>query len=502
MVPESADVMRYCKQGDLENLKAIIQSGKATIYDTAPDGWGLLHNAAYNRHLPLVKYLLDIGSDTEVADVGARRPADLAILNSLLTGASEDELEINRVFARKDDYLSDFDFTPLHIAVLNLYEPSDNERPTLEKLLELVDDLNNEPAGTNWTKWKTKYKKRSPLYSKIIEYFRASAYEQPKQKIIHNLIDFKDKSLHWTPLHWACSTGRTDAIKTLSFHGADPFILSNLDFNILHAAAESKTFSGLDDALEIWKRCPDRLDINQPNHWGESPLHIAAWGSVQNVKKLVEAGADRGFRQGDGQVPLHCTGMTARGQIRHDIIDILCAGDNEDYINAQDIDGRPPLFDFVDDPLSVKMLFNYGASLDLLDHDGRSVFHHACIAGYHKTVLMLLELSGPDSVLPTVKDHDGNTALILALSNRKKSCAAVLLELDDVGDMVGQAGWAAIHHATKMGDVKTIESVLHHRSYVAGLKTIDGKTVETVAKEAGTWKGEVRTLLRRHNSIT
>lgn len=87
MVPEGSDVMRYTKQGDLDNLKAAIQSGKATLWDTAPDGWSLLHvssfsglvtqlilgqTAAYNRQLPTVKYLLELGANTEVADIGAR----------------------------------------------------------------------------------------------------------------------------------------------------------------------------------------------------------------------------------------------------------------------------------------------------------------------------------------------------------------------------------------------------------------------------------------------
>ena len=43
MVPESSDVMRYAKQGSLESLKSAIESGAATLWDTAPDGWSLLH---------------------------------------------------------------------------------------------------------------------------------------------------------------------------------------------------------------------------------------------------------------------------------------------------------------------------------------------------------------------------------------------------------------------------------------------------------------------------
>jgi hypothetical protein len=33
------------------------------------------------------------------------------------------------------------------------------------------------------------------------------------------------------------------------------------------------------------------------------------------------------------------------------------------------------------------------------------------------------------------------------------------------------------------------------------MKTIDGKTAEAVAMEAGTWCGKVKELLKKHNSI-
>ena len=105
--------------------------------------------AAYNRQLPIVKYLLENGAATEVADVGARyvvsgsletakltwtsKPADLAILKSIAADATHVEQEIISIFSQKDDYIRDFDFTPIHIAVLNLYDPTDRERPSLEE---------------------------------------------------------------------------------------------------------------------------------------------------------------------------------------------------------------------------------------------------------------------------------------------------------------------------------------------------------------------------------
>ncbi len=369
------------------------------------------------------------------------------------------------------------------------------------RLIEVLDDCNNAPAGTDWALWKLRYRKRSNLFCDIIELFRSAAFEKPKtEKIIHNLLDQKDKKYHWTPLHWASSAGHLDKMQVLVRHGADPFILSNLDANILHAAAESKSTSGLDGALEIWRRYPQQLDINQANRWAETPLHVAAWGSQNAVQKLLEAGADRNVRQEDGQVPLHCAGLSEHSRVRRVIVALLC-GETGPHINAQDVDGRPPIFDFLDDPTCIQTLAEHGARVDLLDSAGRSAFHHACIQDNIEALKTLLSVFPSWPAMVTVKDHDGNTALIQALLHESTGCATMLLKLDDIGDMVGQGGWTAAHHAAKMGDAIVLGAILRHPSFVKGSKTIDGKSVEVVAMEAGNWCGEVRRLLRECNTI-
>ena len=284
-------------------------------------------------------------------------------------------------------------------------------------------------------------------------------------------------------------------------HGADPFILSSLDANIIHAAAESKTLKGLVGALDIWKRHPQRLNINQANRWAETPLHVAAWGSVECVRLLLEAGADRDVRQEDQQVPLHCAGLSTQGSTRLEIVALLCGGESGAHINAQDVDGRPPLFDFLDDPECMEILIKAGARLDLLDSTGKSAFHHACIQDENESLRLLLRLSPPNSVMVTIKDHDGNSALIQALVHGSVNSAMSLLELDNVGDIVGQDGWAAVHHAAKLGDSDVLRAVLIHPSFVTSMETIDGKTAEVIAMEAGNWSGKVKELLRRYNSV-
>lgn len=370
------------------------------------------------------------------------------------------------------------------------------------RLIEFVDDANNAPAGTDWAKWKMRYRKRSPLYGQIIERFRATAAEQPKTyKVIHNLLDQKDRKYCWTPLHWACSAGRADKMKILIDHGADPFLLSNLDANILHAAVESKTLSGLVGALEIWKRNPQQLNINQTNRWAETPLLMAARESLECVQLLLEAGADVNIQQEDGQVALHSAGLSARGPQRRDIVTLLCERDGP-HVNTADVDGRTPIFDFLDDPECMEILIEHGARLDFLDTSAKSVFHHACIQDENKTLKTLLRLSADSRTMITMKDHDGNSPLLQALRNGSINSATTILALDDVGDTVGQDGWTAAHHAVKLGSAEILEAVLKHPGFVRGMKTSDAKTVEMVAMEAGTWCGELKRLVRKYNNNT
>ena len=421
------------------------------------------------------------------------------------------------------------------------------------RLIQVVDDANNAPANTNWNKWKEKYAGRSSsLFSAIIEYFRASAYEgHPKgatgnknKKIIHNLIDRKDSKYAWTPLHWAASAGRLDEMRTLVEHGADPLILSNLDASILHAAAESRMDRGLRGALKIWKRCSDRLDINQVNRWGETALHVAAWCSAASVKLLLDAGADPDVREENGQVPLHCAGLSEDGPDRRQIAALLCeaktttstgGGDSgrgsssssNDHINAQDLDGRPPIFDFLDDPDCVELLVRHGARLDIADYTGNNVLHHACLQGEIKSLEAIFDLALnksnnnnddiTDNIIPlnaatiTARNENGNTPLIEALSAANVDCAMVLLNcltsspsdeknMGKEGTMVvGKDGWAPVHYAAKIGDPGLLEAVFKHPSFEKGAKTLDLKRANVVAMEAGNWSGRVKELILRHD---
>ncbi len=181
---------------------------------------------------------------------------------------------------------------------------------------------------------------------------------------------------------------------------------------------------------------------------------------------------------------------------------LLCGGGEDGpHVNAQDVDGRPPMFDFLDEQVYMQALMQHSARLDLLNNSGKSAFHHVCMQDESDALRTLLRLSSPGSVMVTVKDQDGNTALAQALRHGSIEGAMVLLELDDIGDVVGQDSWALVHHAAKLGDLDVLGAVFRHPSFGKGIKTIDSKTAEVVAIEAGYWSGEVKTLLREYNLV-
>jgi len=110
-------------------------------------------------------------------------------------------------------------------------------------------------------------------------------------------------------------------------------------------------------------------------------------------------------------------------------------------------------------------------------------------------------LQSPTGLLmATVKSYDGNIPIIEALRHEHLNCARILLERDQIGD-VDQDGWGVVHYAVKLGDGEFLEAVMLHSSFVKGMKTLDGKTVELVAMESGVWCGRIPELVRRYNSM-
>jgi ankyrin repeat protein len=383
-------------------------------------------------------------------------------------------------FARADHYISDFGFSPIHVAVLGLYDQEGLKHPSLEDLINFVDEVNNAPVGNDWSTWGSREAKLSPLYADIIQMFRSSASELAKtQKPILDIINQKDEKWDWPPFHWAAFTGRLEQLKILVNHDsvkADPFILSRTGRNMLHLAAESKKPEVLSHILDIWEHNKDRLDINLPDRWKETPLHVAASGSAACVKMLLDKGANPNARQENEQVPLHYSSICSKDHERLKIVSLLssCPGI---LLDARDQDGRTPIFELLNWPACVKELAEQGADLSLSDNTRNTAVHYSCIDDEVETLEVLLQLSS-DPGAATRLNGKGNTPLIEAFYHRSFRCVRFLLKRPDINSIASKDGWAPVHYAAQIGDLEILQVVLTHPSFKRGQKTKDGKSAE------------------------
>lgn len=409
--------------------------------------------------------------------------------------------QIVKTFPSSDMYMIDFGFSPIHIAVLDLYDQTDTMRPSLQDLINFVDDANNAIAGNDWSLWRRTEARASSLYADIVEKFRTSAVKLPKtQKVILNLIDEPDEKWGWPPFHWAAFTGRREKMEVLVENNADPFIISPMKRNLLHIAAESKRPEVLSFALDIWAKNKDKVDINKADRWLETPLHVAASGSSACVQLLLDSGADPNAKQTNQQVPLHYACICAQEEEKVRILYLL-SGARAISINAQDEDGQTAVFQYLDSPSCIQVLVNHGADLSVADNTGHTIIHRACIDDEPEALEILLELT-PDPVADTRLTEKGHTPLLEACIHGSRDCILLLLKRSSVkcGD-IGKEGWSAVHYAAKLGDEEVLEAILTHPSFQRGQKTSDGKSAEWIAKEACMWQGRFKELLKKYDSI-
>jgi ankyrin repeat protein len=410
--------------------------------------------------------------------------------------ASKEEEELLRMFPNRDEFKDDYELTPILVAVLHEYDPSDHERPKLADLLLLARVLNetNQGVDEDWHSWRRRYQKRSPLYREMIESYREAAIARPlERRITQDFVSMPDAIQRWTPVLWAAFAGRTEELQVLLEYGADRSVVSSSGRNALHHAAESKNPETMELLLDTENRDEGRrqLDINLADSWRETPLHVAASKSAACVSLLLKNGADVNALQGDGQVPLHYTKLV-KVREKYKIVDILSAEQGV-KLNVKDDGGRTPLFCMLDDPGCVNLLLDRGARVGVLDDQGKTVLHHACLEDQPETLKTLLDRS-PD-VLAIREDSSGSTPLLDAFQRGSVSCVRILLERKLWGRFEDNDGWTLVHHAAKMRDDDALELALKHPDAHPHLRNRQGQSVMDVALEAGQLSDRARALL-------
>lgn len=154
------------------------------------------------------------------------------------------------------------------------------------------------------------------------------------------------------------------------------------------------------DAAQISILIGEGASADATDAYGRTPLHYASlFGDHDSVRVLLKAGADLGRTDNFGETPLH----SAARRMRIEVIRTLL--DEGADIDAVNLDGMTPLMLLADhaaehteaDALIAKaaaILLARGASVNHVDHSGRSALTYAIEWGWEQTARTLEDCGG------------------------------------------------------------------------------------------------------------
>lgn len=362
---------------------------------------------------------------------------------------------------------------------------TDLERPDLVTLLDYAEELSCVPNRREiWIQRRWQVRHKSPLYRELIDWFQKGwKIGQSGEARLRSLIEQADTVQGWTPLQWAAFVDRKDDFAILLQRGANAFRVTSSGRNVLHQAAES----GSDDVVTfILSRGYHQagLELDLKDIWGETPLHIAATKESESARLLIEHGASLDASQSEGQVPLTHT-RYLKGQERRRSVELLSSMPGP-HINAQDLEGRPPMFHLLDTHPCVELLIERGADIFIRDKKAMNIMHIACVEDRPETLAFLLSNFLRESqLLAEQMDDNGDTPLLSALKTKHVHCAKILLTELSIRTLKDKKGWSLLHHAVNTGDPLVLDLALCVPGITIDDLTNDGESAVDIAIKLG-----------------
>lgn len=300
--------------------------------------------------------------------------------------------------------------------------------------------------------------------------------------------DFKD-----TPLHYAAFCGRKAAVKSLLRMGADPhdgkdLAASDIEWlPLIKAASKGRT-----ESVRIL--LDHDADPNQP---GPQRVNTALYYTAVNnfphtLRVLLERGADPNHPLlNDPILVVLASSSDIPVAAKNKMVDIM--NEFKAKIDAADGQGRTALMHAIQagDESVIIHLLTLGANVNVEDNEKRSPLHLA--AGYGSEAILKLILSkGPEI------DRLGQLGTALKWSVTSANKAAILLEHGANPDLMEKeyGASAPLMWAAQLGYVETVKVLLKHHAQV-NLKTDskDGRGYTAVYKAASNNHTEIVKIL-------
>ena len=429
-------------EGNLEDLKALMETFGITIKETNEDGETLLHSAAKTNQVAVMLYLIESGIHLGAVDRDGNTALHVAVENGHIEAM---HLLLNN--GASDNVLNKSLDAPLHIAVRS--NNTNLIAAFLEHPVELV------VVG---------YRKRTPLHI-IAEYDHLEACEA-----FHNSMLLQEalKQQHGFRL---CATDEDNLTPT-------------------HLAARKGSHRVLDF---IMCKClehgyPAETVLSFLDEENSTPLHAATDGGHANVVEvLLKNGADSTTLKYDQPPPLHL----ACSQGKLEILKMMVEHNGKDILHFRDQYGQTPLHrstQAINSAQVISYLMRHKVEVDSIDNLGRTPLHSAIISGSLPAVKELI-VNGAN---PLLRDQQGYNSLHHAVTRNRKAIVSCLLDLPCAPEMVTSAddkGNCPIHLALKLGFSEQVSALISVMRYqLQNLKDEQGNNYLHLAAASGDWK--------------
>jgi pectate lyase len=308
-------------------------------------------------------------------------------------------------------------------------------------------------------------------------------------------VNLKD-NFGWTPLFWAVSMGRKEAVEFLIASGADIHVKVGGSMTLLHRAAEADK-PGMAELL-----ISKGLDVDAAAWGGLTPLHIAARAGNRKVAEiLINEGADVNSRNSGGQTPLHLLAY----QGHKDTAELLIS-------EGADLDAKNT--EWNQTPLDIAAYYGYREVVELIkkhkspevespaissDDINKKTYHyrmplHKAAAEADLDRVEFLVDNGADV---NAESNDGWTALHRAAVFGHADIVKLLLANGAKVNTVNRWGWMPLHSAALYGHKAVVELLIANDANI-GAKTPADEIALQIAVDRG--YTEVADLLRKHKA--
>ena len=220
------------------------------------------------------------------------------------------------------------------------------------------------------------------------------ASRNSNQEVVEFLLKMNEISVNatdnsnQTPLMYACyDGGHLDNIKMLTQNGADIQASSSNGSTVLHFASALSNQEVVEFLLKL-----NEISVNASNSFNQTPLMHACYdgGRLDNIKMLIQNGADIQASSSDGSTVLHFASRNSNQEVVKFLLKL-----KEISVNEADSSDETPLMHACYDGGrldNIKMLLRNGADIQASSSDGSTVLHFASRNSNQEVVKFLLKL--------------------------------------------------------------------------------------------------------------